>query len=120
MHLDEHDRPLPEIRPLRHCRLGRTVRRPADGLLVAELLFDRPLRKGETVITEHELVNSAPYPPATNYERKFRLPVREFVLEVCFDPAGCRPTVCGISQLDDADELAVAVEALPSRCTASR
>jgi transcriptional regulator with XRE-family HTH domain len=105
MHLDEHDRPLPAIWPLRHCHLGRTVRRPADGLLVAELLFDRPLRKGETVITEHELVNVAPYPPATNYERKFRLPVREFVLEICFDPTRL-PVVCsGFSQLDDADEV---------------
>jgi hypothetical protein len=104
MHLDEHDRPLPAIWPLRHCRLGRTVRRPADGLLVAELLFDHPLRKGETVITEHELVNVAPYPPATNYERKFRLPVREFVLEICFDPARL-PVVCSaFSQLDEADE----------------
>jgi hypothetical protein len=114
MHLDEHDRAMPEIRPLRHCRLGRTVLRPADGLLVAELLFDRPLRKGETVITEHELVNSAPYPPATNYERKFRLPVREFVLEVCFDP-GRLPVDCvRYSQLDEADEVAVRVEPLES------
>jgi hypothetical protein len=102
MHLDEHDRPLPAIRPLRHCRLGRVVPRPADGLLVAELLFDRPLRHGETVITEHELVNAAPYPPADNYERKFRLPVREYVLEISFDtpPAWCEQ----YSQLDDAAE----------------
>ncbi|MEV5967975.1 XRE family transcriptional regulator [Kribbella sp. NPDC051952] len=110
MHLDEHDRALPVIRPLRHCRLGRTVRRPADGLLVAELLFDRPLRKGETVITEHELVNVAPYPPATNYERKFRLPVREFVLEICFDPARLPVTCTAFSQLDDADEVARTVD----------
>lgn len=86
MHLDEHDRPVPSVRPLRHCRLGRVVRRPQAGLVVAELLFDRPLARGETVITEHELVNGAPFPVDGNYERKFRLPVREFVLEVCFDP----------------------------------
>jgi hypothetical protein len=113
MHLDEHDRALPTVKPLRHCSLGRTVRRPADGLLVAELLFDRPLRKGETVITEHELVNVPPYPPATNYERKFRLPVREFVLEVCFD-AGALPASCElVTQLDDGAEVvrSVAVEA---------
>jgi hypothetical protein len=110
MHLDEHDRPLPTVRPLRHCRLGRTVLRPADGLLVAELLFDRPLRKGETVITEHELVNSAPYPPADNYERKFRLPVREFVLEICFDPARLPANCVRYSQLDEADEIAQQVE----------
>lgn len=114
MHLDEHDRPLPAIHPLRHCHLGRTVRRPADGLLVAELLFDRALRKGETVITEHRLVNSVPYPPATNYERKFRLPVREFVLEVCFDPARLPVNCVRYSQLDGADALAVGVDPGPS------
>jgi hypothetical protein len=87
MHLDEHDRELPRVRALRHCHVGRTVHRAEHGMLVAELLFERPLRRGETIITEHELVNTAPYPPATNYERKFRLPVRQFVVEVCFDPA---------------------------------
>ncbi|MGQ0840264.1 helix-turn-helix domain-containing protein [Actinokineospora sp.] len=87
LHTDEHDRPPPTVRPLRHCGLGRVVNRPGAGLMVAELLFDRPLAKGETVITEYELVNAAPCPVDANYERKFRLPVREFVLEVCFDPA---------------------------------
>jgi transcriptional regulator with XRE-family HTH domain len=110
MHLDEHDRPLPTIRPLRHCHLGRTVLRPADGLLVAELLFERPLRKGDTVITEHELVNSAPYPPATNYERKFRLPVREYVLEVCFAPAALPAYCVRYFQLDESDEIAVPID----------
>ncbi|AKU14638.1 helix-turn-helix domain-containing protein [Luteipulveratus mongoliensis] len=86
MHLDEHDRALPQVQPLRHCHLGRTIAKPEVGLLVAELLFDRPLRRGETIITEHALINEAPCPLATNYERKFRLPVREFVLEIVFDP----------------------------------
>jgi transcriptional regulator with XRE-family HTH domain len=113
MHLDEHDRPLPDIWPLRHCSLGRTVRRPEDGLLVAELLFDHPLRKGETVITEHELVNVAPYPPSTNYERKFRLPVREFVLEVCFDPDVLPTTCTAFSQLDDGEEQSRVVDVAP-------
>ncbi|MGC4942581.1 XRE family transcriptional regulator [Kribbella sp. DT2] len=112
MHLDEHDRPLPAIRPLRHCHLGRVVSRPGDGLLVAELLFDRPLRKGETVITEHELVNSPPYPPADNYERKFRLPVREYVLEISFETP---PTWCEqYSQLDDSAEQSRPVDPAPA------
>ena len=63
------------------------------------------------MITEHELVNSAPYPPATNYERKFRLPVREYVLEVCFDPARLPARCVRYSQLDEADEIAQQVEA---------
>ncbi|SFH78366.1 hypothetical protein [Amycolatopsis regifaucium] len=53
---------------LRGCRPGRSVHRPEDGLLVMELLFERPLAKGETIITEHTLSNSAPFPHATNYE----------------------------------------------------
>ncbi|RZS32650.1 hypothetical protein EV193_11126 [Herbihabitans rhizosphaerae] len=87
VHLDEHDRALPIVEAVRNCRLGKVVDEPASGLLVAELLFPAALRRGETIIIEHELVNRAPYPLATNYERKFRLPAREFVLEVCFDPA---------------------------------
>lgn len=105
MHLDEHNRPLPTIRPLRHCHLGRIVHRPEAGLLVAELLFDRPLLRGETVITEHELVNIAPYPPSTNYERKFRLPVREFALEVHFDPAAIPARCERFSRIDGEDEI---------------
>jgi transcriptional regulator with XRE-family HTH domain len=93
LHLDEHDRPLPELRSLRGCHAGRSVHRPEDGLLVVELLFGRPLLRGETVLTEHTLVNRAPYPLATNYERKFRLPVREYVLEIRFSPEAV-PAVC--------------------------
>ena len=93
LHLDEHDRPLPELRSLRGCHIGRSVHKPEDGLLVVELLFGRPLARGETVLTEHTLVNRAPYPLATNYERKFRLPVREYVLEIRFSP-GAVPPVC--------------------------
>jgi hypothetical protein len=100
LHIDEHDRTLPLVRPLRHCRLGRVVNRPTDGLLVAELLFDRPLSRGETIITEHALVNRAPCPLATNYERKFRLPVREFVLEVCFDAAALPVSCTRYSNVD--------------------
>lgn len=104
LHLDEHDRAVPEVRAVRNCRVGRVIDRPESGLVVAELLFDRPLRRGETVITEHEIVNQAPYPVDCGYERKFRLPVREYVLEVCFDPA-VKPARCTqYARLDDGTE----------------
>lgn len=100
LHIDEHDRPLPALRSLRGCRPGRSVHRPEDGLLVVELLFERPLARGETVITEHTLVNRRPCPIATNYERKFRLPVREYVLEIRFSPKAL-PVLCRrYSELD--------------------
>lgn len=85
MHIDDHSRPLPMVRALKDCQVGRLVQDPEQGLLVAELLFDRVLRKGESIVIEHELVNQDQCPHATNYERKFRLPTREYVLEVTFE-----------------------------------
>ncbi|MFD4669206.1 XRE family transcriptional regulator [Lentzea sp. NPDC058450] len=101
MHVDAHDRPLPQVNALKNCTVGRTVSEPAEGLLVAELLFERPLRKGESVVIEHELVNQDPCPPATNYERKFRLPTREYVLEVTFE--GDAPSA--VRQVADGSEV---------------
>ncbi|MFI6094445.1 XRE family transcriptional regulator [Lentzea sp. NPDC051213] len=97
MHIDDHDRPLPQVRALKHCKIGQLVQNEAEGFVVAELLFDRPLRKGESIVIEHELVNQAPCPLATNYERKFRLPTREYVLEVTFE--GTPPV--SVTQLAD-------------------
>ncbi|WP_436491911.1 helix-turn-helix domain-containing protein [Actinokineospora sp. HUAS TT18] len=107
LHTDEHDRPAPTVNAVRNCRLGRVVTRRADGLTVAELLFDRPLTRGETVITEHEIIHAAPYPVDRNYERKFRLPVREFVLEVSFDPAAMPARVEQYSRTGGGPELTV-------------
>ncbi|GIG68806.1 hypothetical protein [Phytomonospora endophytica] len=104
VHIDDHSLPLPRIEPVRYCRLGRVVGRRAEGLIAAELLFERPLRRGETVIFEHEVVGAAPYPLATNYERKFRRPVREFTLEVCFDPATLPPRLWRFAQEADLPE----------------
>ena len=99
--LDELDArpPAGDRGPQLPPRPGRRARgkRP---LLLAELLFDRPLAKGETVITEHALHNYPPFPTATNYERKFRLPVREYVLEVCFDPGALPRAVYQFQQMD--------------------
>lgn len=93
LHTDDPEAPLADVRPLRRCRLGRMVRRPEQGLVVAELLFDRPLARGETVIVEYEVLNSEPYPTDANYQRKFRMPIREYVLEVSFHEDAL-PTRC--------------------------
>lgn len=97
IHIDGHDRPLPLLNALKHCRVGRQVRDGERGFVVAELLFDRPLRSGESIVIEHELVNQAPCPLATVYEREFRLPTREYVLEVTFEG---EPPAC-VTQLAD-------------------
>ncbi|GAA3290029.1 XRE family transcriptional regulator [Dactylosporangium vinaceum] len=108
--LDEAGPPLPLLTPVRNCRLGRVVEARDSGLLLAELMFDRPLAKGETVITEHALHNYPPFPLAQQYERKFRLPVREYVVEICFDPTALPRAIYQYQQMDGQDEQVVSIE----------
>jgi hypothetical protein len=85
---DAPEDPLPEVRAVWRCRVGAVVAERQPRLLVAELLFDRVLARGETFVMEYELGYAGPGPLARErYERKFRLPVREHVIEVIFDPA---------------------------------
>ncbi|WP_431679711.1 hypothetical protein [Kitasatospora sp. KL5] len=82
----------PEITSVRHARLGRVRRRPESGLLVAELLLDRPLALGDSTVFEYE-VGIPDTGPTTDYGRFFAVPVREYVLQVHFDP-GAVPAHC--------------------------
>jgi hypothetical protein len=77
--------PLPAVQPLRGCRVGTVHTDPAAELLAAELLFPRPLARGEAVVTEYALVEADPGPLTDRHRRRFRTPVRgEYVLEVEF------------------------------------
>jgi hypothetical protein len=99
----------PELTSLRNCRLGRVATHPASSLLAAELLFERPLSRGETLIIEYELnARDGEGIGGDSHGRKFRLPVREFVLEVQFDPAD-PPARClqFTSPSDDAQQASV-------------
>ena len=83
-HRAGHSHPLPRVQPLRGCRLGAVHADPAAGLMAAELLFPRPLARGEAVVIEHALVEPGPGPVTDQHRRRFRAPVREYVLEVEF------------------------------------
>lgn len=83
---DEEATGCPEINSVRHARLGRVRRRPESGLLVAELLLDRPLSAGDSTVFEYE-VEIPPGKPTSTYARRFAASVREYVLQVHFDPA---------------------------------
>ncbi|MGH1552819.1 hypothetical protein ACRAWF_14630 [Streptomyces sp. L7] len=54
--------PLPRFRPAAPARLGTVVELPAEGLVAAELLFDRPLMRGETVIVDYTVEHRDPRP----------------------------------------------------------
>ncbi|MBV9844475.1 MAG: helix-turn-helix transcriptional regulator [Kutzneria sp.] len=80
---------IPELGSLRNCRVGRTAVDSEASILVAELVFDRTLARGDTVVMEYQLTHPNPPYPASGdgYCRKFRLPVREYVVEVRFAPS---------------------------------
>ncbi|GAA1289409.1 helix-turn-helix transcriptional regulator [Saccharothrix xinjiangensis] len=80
---------LPQVVNLRNCHLGRVVEDTEVNIMAAEMMFDRPLSRGETIIMEYELLFAEGHYPAgkNTFARKFRLPVREYVIEVRFDPS---------------------------------
>jgi hypothetical protein len=86
--LERPGRPFPEISAAHGCTIGRLAHDHAAGIVVAEILLDTPLHRGETVILDYALTH--PGPPYSrgddSYCRKFTTPVREFVLELRFDP----------------------------------
>ncbi|MCK2240243.1 MULTISPECIES: hypothetical protein [unclassified Crossiella] len=77
-----------DLVPLRHCRVGNLAVHPDTGLMAAELLFDEPLSRGETVMMEFEIISPAGAPPRQGdlFCRKFRRPVRDYLAEVRFHP----------------------------------
>lgn len=94
--------PPPLVRAAGTCRSGRVVEVPESGLVVAELLFDRPLSRGETIIVEYTLEHRSPLPCSTNIESTLHVPVREYVLEVAFDPRAL-PASCHSYRTADLD-----------------
>jgi hypothetical protein len=85
---EQPGQPLPRILPIQSCRLGWVARDPDAGLIATELLFDKPLRRGETTILEFEVVNAGPPYPHSNdsFTRKTRQPIRDYIAELWFDP----------------------------------
>jgi hypothetical protein len=89
---------LPAIEVVQGCRLGRVEWSHPQGVLGAELVFFRPLRRGETVIVEYRLVSSSPGALDTEYVRRLRSPLREYLLEVEFHPDARPCTVTGFTE----------------------
>jgi hypothetical protein len=86
--LERPGRPFPVITAGQSCTIGRIAHDHTAGIVAAEILLDQPLHRGETTIIEYSLTH--PGPPYSrgddSYCRKFTTPVREFVLELRFDP----------------------------------
>ncbi|RLK53853.1 XRE family transcriptional regulator [Actinokineospora cianjurensis] len=76
----------PSLTGTRNCSLGKVNVDLRGGQVAAELLFDRPLGRRETIIVEHESHLPTPRQTAYGHQRVSRMPVREYLLEVRFDP----------------------------------
>jgi hypothetical protein len=79
--------PAPQLRVAAPHRLGKVVENRDTGMLVAEVLFDRPLQRGEVIILEYTHEHRTPRPYSTVMQTTLHVPVREYVLEVRFDPS---------------------------------
>ncbi|NUR86486.1 MAG: hypothetical protein HOY71_20565 [Nonomuraea sp.] len=67
------------------CRVGRVSRDGPTATVVAELLFDRSLRVGDTHVLRYEITDLSGVESGF-YERGFRFPAGQYVLRVAFDP----------------------------------
>jgi len=74
-------------------RVGKVIESPDTGSLVAEILFDRPLRRGEIVVLEYTHEPRTPSTYSTVMETVLHAPVREYLMEVRFDPSAL-PASC--------------------------
>jgi hypothetical protein len=109
--------PLPMIVPGQSVRLGQVARDHDAGLIAIELLFDRPLRRGETMIMEFTVINAGPpFPRGTDtFERHFRQPIRDYVVEVRFDrralPTRCQQLMTGQDGTETSERRDLSIDA---------
>ncbi|MDJ1645271.1 helix-turn-helix domain-containing protein [Streptomyces pakalii] len=79
----------PEVRPVEGCRLGRTRVDEASGFLVAELLFDHRLDRGDVQLIafdQHFTTVRARPGTSDHYYKAFRAPCPGYLLRVAFHP----------------------------------
>jgi hypothetical protein len=68
-------------------RLGAVEHLPDQGLLAAELLFDRAFARGETSIVEYTVHRASAGQPVRRFDARLNRASREHLLEVHFDRA---------------------------------
>lgn len=72
------------ITPRRNCHVGRALEFPQVQGVAAELVLDRPLRTGESLLVEHRLEALGSNAPQDRVLRGLGGPTRELLIEVHF------------------------------------
>ncbi|MFD0359385.1 hypothetical protein ACFVHW_37470 [Streptomyces sp. NPDC127110] len=82
-----------EVTAYENCRTGRVRRHPEAGVVVAELLFDARLRRGDTYVFGYGIADGTGG-RSTEYVRGFSYAGGQYMLQVAFDeaalPVRCR------------------------------
>ncbi len=112
----------PEIHALRGCRLGTIARDVASGIIGSELVFLEPLRRGQTVVVDYEVVSVHPRPYEVRHTRRLRLPMRQYLLEIRFDPSALPAAAFHVQDGEDGQRLELdaehSVHVVDTDCTA--
>lgn len=93
----------PYIMARHNCRLGRVIEHPDVGLVIAELLLDVPLDRGEVRLVEYEYATVGQGPPCDHWERGMVHTLREVHLELEFTPPALPVAVEARLALDGQD-----------------
>ncbi|SFW86192.1 hypothetical protein [Amycolatopsis australiensis] len=101
----------PRLVATRYCRPVRTEVLPEPGFVLSELVPGRSMAVGETAILEYEFEYTDGVPD-TSYDRRFRHPVAEHLLEVHF-ARDALPAACHAYRLDARGDRERDVTAVP-------
>ncbi|WP_040158948.1 hypothetical protein [Nigerium massiliense] len=94
---DAAEQVVPEIEPVFGCTVGRVVVAPQEQLVVAEMLFPRPLQRGEVVLTECLITWAPTTKPSFRLVRGAPEPLRELALSVQFHTKSMPTSVTSFS-----------------------
>ena len=100
----------PEVRAVRGCSVGRQQHDRARGLLVVELLLDRPLRLGERTVTEHQVLGVTDREPTVEYLLVAERRNPEAMVWVSFHPSRLPSRIWRVTCPDGAEPVEEPVE----------
>ncbi|MFD9958914.1 helix-turn-helix domain-containing protein [Amycolatopsis sp. NPDC058986] len=115
LHWDIDPGHVPNVVASRHCATGRIGVDRREGVLSAELLFDSPLRHGETIIMDYRIV----YPPRRSrlsgdgFARRFPVTTKNYLLDLSFAPTRT-PLRCVRSQSPSGENVTQFAELVPN------
>lgn len=98
------------VEALTGCRVGPEYTDLADGLFATTVLLDRPLRKGETAVSEHRTCLPADVTPEDYYMHRVLHEVDELEVSVHFHPDRVPRSVRALTKAEEAPEALRLVE----------